>query len=206
MKSKSKPILKLGLLILFLVSCGTAPLTPESTSAVGSISSVAPTSNLISSTTSAAATPQPTQYVPTQWITPAFEMIATPQNLQALGMTFVPVDPTDPQATGTITKEHAVSAALKEQPGLIHATYYSARFGWLTSTTIPILAVKRLVWMVTYQGIETSSSGPPGVKHYVSHEHTMVMDAHDGHYIVSFPIFDLTPVPNPLAPTSTPAA
>ena len=133
-----------------------------------------------------------------------YELIATPHNLQYLGMTFTQEDPSTQKNIGSITREQAVSAGLKEEPGLTSATSYSTRLGVLTGANIPALAQGRLVWMITYQGIEDISSGPPEAERHVSHEYTVVIDAKTGKYVLAFPLFDVTPIPRSNSTTLVP--
>ena len=50
-----------------------------------------------------------------------------------------------------------------------------------------------LVWLVTFDGIDSVSSGPPGAPRYTAHVYSVVIDAKSGAYIMAFPIFDITP-------------
>ena len=44
----------------------------------------------------------------------------------------------------------------------------------------------RLVWIVTFAGLEMESSGPPGSLHSRSNEWDVVLDAYSGDYLVGF--------------------
>jgi hypothetical protein len=132
-------------------------------------------------------------------------LAATPQNLEYLGLSFTQVNVTDRRAQGAIGKNQAIADALNGEPGLKAATSVSAMLGLLTDPNLqqavnqgvaidPHLANMGLVWLVTFYGIETSSSGPSGARHSTSNELNVVIDAKTGIYIEAFPLFDVTPV------------
>jgi len=131
-------------------------------------------------------------------------LAATPQNLEYLGLSFTQVNVTDSQAQGAIGKDQAITAALNEDSGLKAATSVSAMLGLLTNPNLqqavnqgvvidPHLANMGLVWLLTFNGIETSSSGPAGAPHSTSNELNVVIDAKTGKFIEAFPLFDVTP-------------
>ena len=131
-------------------------------------------------------------------------LAATPQNLEYLGLSFTQVNVTDSQAQGAIGKDQAITAALNEDSGLKAATSVSAMLGFLNDSNLqqaasqrvtvdPHLANMGLVWLVTFNGIETSSSGPPGAPHATSNEENVVIDAKTGNSVEAFPLFDVTP-------------
>jgi hypothetical protein len=131
-------------------------------------------------------------------------LAATPQNLESLGLSFTPVGPTESQAQGAIGKDQAIASALNEAPGLKAATSVSGMLGTLRDVNlqqaanqgVPIdtqLADMGLVWLVTFNGIETSSSGPGGVPRYSSNEFNVVIDAKTGLFVMAFPLYDVTP-------------
>jgi hypothetical protein len=131
-------------------------------------------------------------------------LAATPQNLKYLGLDFVPMQVSDSRARGAITSEQAIAAALKEEPGLKAATSVSSMLGVLNNLNLqqaanqgvtigPNLAAMGLVWIVTFEGVDTSSSGPSQAPRYVSHEYDVVIDAKTGAYIMAFPLYDITP-------------
>jgi hypothetical protein len=131
-------------------------------------------------------------------------LAATPQNLEYLGLSFIQVNVTDSQAQGAIGKDQAINAALNEEPGLKAATSVYAMLGFMSDSNLqqaanqgvpvdPHLVNMGLVWLVTFHGIETSSSGPPGAPHATSNELNVVIDAKTGNSVEAFPLFDVTP-------------
>jgi hypothetical protein len=50
-----------------------------------------------------------------------------------------------------------------------------------------------LVWIVTFEGIDTASSGPSQAPRYVSHEDNVVINAKTGGIVMAFPLADITP-------------
>ena len=131
-------------------------------------------------------------------------LAATPQNLEALGLRFIQVNVSNNQAQGAIGKDQAITAALHGEPDLKAATSVSAMLGLLTNPNLqqavnqgvaidPHLANMGLVWLVTFNGIETSSSGPIGAPHSTSNELNVVIDAKTGNFVEAFPLFDVTP-------------
>ena len=131
-------------------------------------------------------------------------LAATPQNLEYLGLSFTQVNIADSQAQGAIDKDQAIAAALNGEPDLKAATSVSAMLGLLTNPNLqqavnqgvaidPHLANMGLVWLLTFNGIETSSSGPAGAPHSTSNELNVVIDAKTGKFVEAFPLFDVTP-------------
>ena len=131
-------------------------------------------------------------------------LAATPQNLEYLGLSFTQVNVNDKQAQDAIWKNQAIAAALNGEPDLKAATSVSAMLGLLTNPNLqqavnqgvaidPHLANMGLVWLVTFYGIETSSSGPPGSPHSTSNELNVVINAKTGNFVEAFPLFDVTP-------------
>jgi hypothetical protein len=145
----------------------------------------------ISSTQSASAQQEPPS------------LIATPENLQDLGLSFELVASADPLAQGTITQEQAVATALREMPDLKATTGVAASLGFLSSPELQRaasdgvavdarLAGPTLVWAVTFHGIESLSSGQPGQPRRSAPALTVVIDGKTDEFIVAFPISDLT--------------
>jgi hypothetical protein len=174
---KYKMVIIIGLLIITLIVLGVGFLM----------------AHLATFTTQGASTQVPQKY-----------LAATPQNLEYLGLSFTQVNVTDSQAQGAIGKDQAITAALNEDSGLKAATSVSAMLGFLNDSNLqqaasqrvtvdPHLANMGLVWLVTFNGIETSSSGPPGAPHATSNEVNVVIDAKTGNPVEAFPLFDVTP-------------
>jgi hypothetical protein len=188
---KHKMVIIVGLLIVTLIALGVGLLMVH----------------LAAITTQGASAQVPQKY-----------LAATPQNLEALGLSFIQVNVSDNQAQGAIGKDQAINAALNGEPGLKAATSVSAMLGLLTNPDLqqavnqgvpvdPHLANMGLVWLVTFYGIETTSSGPPGAPRATSNEDNVVIDAKTGYFIVAFPLFDVTPSPplNNVPPSNGPA-
>lgn len=93
-----------------------------------------------------------------------------------------------------MSREDAVARATKTQKRLKDATSVIAELGYLNSpnlaqegnTVDQNLAGDRLVWIVSFQGIETISSGTPGSRHHVAHEYNVVIDAATGQFVMGF--------------------
>lgn len=141
-------------------------------------------------------------------------LIATPENLKYLGLTFTPVDPADKQAQGSVAKERAIAIALQEMPGLKTATGNDATLGLISNPNLQQisrageavdsrLAGPTLVWAVTFHGIDSVSSGPPGVPRHYAHDLVVVVDAKTSKYIVAFPISDLMKTQLPSSPNGS---
>jgi hypothetical protein len=131
-------------------------------------------------------------------------LAATPQNLEYLGLNFTRVEVADIRAQGAITKEQAISLALKEEPNLKVAASISVLLGFLLDANLqqaenqgiqidPRLANMGLVWLVTFHGIETPSMGPSRSIRSISNEYNVVIDAMTGEYLMAFPLYDVTP-------------
>jgi hypothetical protein len=174
---KHKVVIIIGLLIVTLIALGVGLLM----------------AHLAAFTQQGASVQVPQKY-----------LAATPQNLEYLGLSFTQVNVADNQAQGAIGKDQAITAALNEEPGLKAATSVSAMLGLMNNTNLqqaanqgvsvdPHLANMGLVWLVTFNGIETSSSGPSGAPHATSNELNVVIDAKIGNFVEAFPLFDVTP-------------
>jgi hypothetical protein len=135
---------------------------------------------------------------------PSHDLAATPQNLEYLGLDFIPIPVSDPRAKGAIPSAQAVRAALEEEPGLKAATRVSSMLGLLHDLNLqqaakqgmpidPSLADMGLVWIVTFEGIDTASSGPNQAPKYLAHEYNVVINAKTGGSVMAFPLADITP-------------
>jgi hypothetical protein len=136
--------------------------------------------------------------------TPPPSLLATPGYLSCLGLHFVPVATTDPQAAPVISSEQAVSAVWQYQPSLKSATILDVSLGRLgnapgSGTTTSVLAGTPLVWVVSFSGVVSVSSGPPGAVHHTSNEYSVVIDATSAKALVAFPLCNDT-----LPPTQAP--
>ncbi len=134
------------------------------------------------------------------------DLAATPQNLKYLGLQLDPIPVSDPRAQGVISGSRAVTAALIEEPDLKMASRVTRTLGELHDLRLqeaaraglpvdPKKADMGLVWIVTFEGIDTASAGPGQAPGYVAHEYNVVINAKTGAYIMSFPLADITPTP-----------
>ena len=133
---------------------------------------------------------------------PAPSLLATPVYLNCLGLHFDPVATTDPSAAAVISSEQAVSAAWQDQPDLKSAAILDVSLGRLgnapgSGSTTSVLAGTPLVWVVSFSGVLSVSSGPPGAVHHSSNEYSVVMDDTSAKVLVSFPLCNYTLPPTP---------
>ncbi len=136
------PILMVAVLF---ASCGQpASLTPATS--ISATQAFLPTEFPASHATSTHL-PTPT-LIPIPSTTPG-NLSGDIQDLQSIGMSFTPLSPADPQASGIISQEEAVSASIQAMSRLAHVTAYSPQIGFLTSSSVITLAPERLVWLVT---------------------------------------------------------
>jgi hypothetical protein len=131
------------------------------------------------------------------------QIAVTPENLQFLDFNFTSIDPTDPRLIKAITQDQAVKSALKFEPLGKNATSISTQVGYFDKVSGNDLQINGLVWLVTYYGVDTVSSGPPGSDIGVSHTLTVAVDAYQGVGIVSMNLAIVTPGPD-LTFTPTP--
>lgn len=114
-----------------------------------------------------------------------------------LNLTFVPANTTIDTNDTKVSKDEAVTRAMETQENLKDATSVTAELGYLGSPNLveasnngekvdPSLSNGHLVWIVSFQGIETVSSGPPGSDHHIAHEYNVVIDATTGEFIIGF--------------------
>jgi hypothetical protein len=134
--------------------------------------------------------------------TPLPTLAVTQENLQFYDFQFTPLSPNDSRLEKSISQDQAVSAALQFEARGNQATFVTTQVGFSDGATLPDLANERLVWLVTFHGVDSLSSGPPESTHQVSHELTVVVDAHTGERIVSFTMGVRPPEPD-RTPTST---
>ena len=125
----------------------------------------------------------------------------TPENLQFIDFHFTPLDPNDSRLKNAISQDQAVLAALLFAPVGKIATSVTTQVGFSDGVTVMELSKDRLVWLVTFHGVDNVSSGPPGSTHSVSHELTVAVDAYQGNAIVSMTLGIATP--QSMVPTST---
>jgi len=135
----------------------------------------------------------------------SLQIAVTPENIQFLDYYFSSIDPTDPQLKKSISQDQAVKSALEFEPLGKNAKSISTQIGYFDNIPAIDLQNKRLVWLVTYYGVDSVSSGPPGSKHSVAHTLTVAVDAFQGVGIVSMTLAIITPEPG-LTLTPTPSA
>jgi len=126
---------------------------------------------------------------------------ATPENLQFIDFHFTHLDPNDSRLKNAISQDQAVLAALKFAPEGKKATSVTTQVGFSDGVMVMDLSKDRLVWLVTFHGVDNILSGPPGSTHRVSHELTVAVYAYLGNAIVSMTLGIVTP--QPMVPTST---
>ncbi len=110
------------------------------------------------------------------------------------GRVFVPAEAT---VQPPVTREQALASAYQLTPGLKTATGVNYTLGYLSDPGL-IRAAQRgekvdwrmadsgLVWILSFQGIQSVSSGPPEVKHSVSNELNVVISATTGEELYQF--------------------
>jgi len=113
-----------------------------------------------------------------------------------LGLVFVPANPSD-IVQAILSKEEAIAKAQESGAPVKEATSIIAELGYLNSPSLetaaasgekvdPILLAHPLVWIISYEGVEIPSSGPPGSEHHIAHEYNVVIDATTGAYVMGF--------------------
>jgi hypothetical protein len=113
-----------------------------------------------------------------------------------LGLVFVPANPSD-IFQKILSKKDAIAKAQESEASVKGATSIIAELGYLSSPNLEIVAARGekvdptllahpLVWIISYQGLEIPSSGPPGSEHYIAHEYNVVIDATTGAYVMGF--------------------
>jgi hypothetical protein len=137
-------------------------------------------------------------------VTPPLSLLAAPGYLSCLGMRFDPVDTTDPSAVSVISSEQALSTAWRYMPDLKSANILDVSLGRMgniagSGVTATALAGDPLVWMVSFAGVQSVSSGPPGAAHHTANDFSVVIDAAGAQPMMAFPLcLDARP------PTQTP--
>jgi hypothetical protein len=144
---------------------------------------------------------QPGSYTETPPDASPTHIAVTPENLQFIDFHFTPLDPTDNRLKKAISQNQAVLAALKFESTGKTATRVTTQVGFSDGVLVMELSKDRLVWLVTFHGVDNVSSGPPGSTHRVSHELTVAVDAYQGNAIVSMTLGIATP--QSMVPTST---
>ena len=126
------------------------------------------------------------------------------QGLAKENWTFEPLDPAKLNASGItqaiLTRDQAIATANKQYPdlqntkGLIGIT---ANLGQLSNPLLrstaqagekvdPTFLNPRLVWIVTYGGVNSQSAGGPNSPHATSNEFDVVLDATTGEQLMAF--------------------
>jgi hypothetical protein len=113
-----------------------------------------------------------------------------------LGLVFVPAAPSD-VVQAKLSKEEAIVKAQESEAPVKVATSIIAELGYLSDTNLETasangekvdttLLAHPLVWIISYEGLEIPSSGPPNSEHHIAHEYNVVIDATTGAYIMGF--------------------
>jgi hypothetical protein len=144
---------------------------------------------------------QPGSYTETTLDSSSTRIAVTPENLQFIDFYFTPLDPTDNRLKKAISQDQAVLAALEFESTGKTATSVTTQVGFSDGVLVPDLSNDRLVWLVTFHGLDIVSSGPPGSIHRVAHELTVAVDAYQGNGIVSMTLGIVTP--QSMVPTSS---
>lgn len=106
------------------------------------------------------------------------------------GRVFVPADAAT-RASVKVTSEQALQIAYSSDPDLKNATQVVSSLGHLSDPGMiqaaqngdnvdMRVADSGLVWILSFEGIQSVSHGPPGVKHAVSNELNVVVSAITG--------------------------
>jgi hypothetical protein len=127
---------------------------------------------------------------------------ATPENLQFIDFHFTPIDLTDNRLKNAISQDQAVLAALQFEPAGKNASSVTTQVGFSDGAMVLDLSNDRLIWLVTFHGVDSISSGPPDSIHRVAHELTIAVDAYKGNGIVSMTLGIVTPQAE-IIPTTT---
>jgi len=113
-----------------------------------------------------------------------------------LNLVFVPANAADIVQT-ILSKDEAIAKAQELEAPVKGATSVFAELGYLSDPGLdaaalngekvdPKLLAHPLVWIISYEGLEIPSSGPPGSKHAIAHEYNVVIDAATGAYVMGF--------------------
>jgi hypothetical protein len=105
--------------------------------------------------------------------------------LRLVDFPFTPIEANDPRLGKAISRQQALAAALAHDPGGKLASAVTVQAGFSDGVAVHDLPPDRLVWLVTFHGVDSLSSGPPESVHRVSHELSVAVDAYQGSAIVS---------------------
>lgn len=121
------------------------------------------------------------------------------QKFSERGLDFAPADEASVvKNQAIISRQQAINAALrlvalKESPKILSVAVGNLSDASLKNAQASGIKVDPrrvdmgLVWIVTLDGIESVSMGPPDAPHNVAHEYNIVLDARTGAYIMAFP-------------------
>ena len=135
----------------------------------------------------------------------SIQVPVAPENLEFLDFHFTSLNPADPRLKKAVSQAQAIQAALEFEPLGKSASSLSTQVGYFDNIGVNDLQNSRLVWLVTYHGVEIESSGPPRAPHPVAHTLSVAVDAFQGVGIVAMTLAILTPQPEP-AITPSPTA
>lgn len=119
------------------------------------------------------------------------------QDLASINWAFDPTNLSSLPPNSSISSDQALDIVKRQYPQLQQASSVVAHIGWLSNisnshalqTGQPVdtaLASPHLVWIITLSGVQSQSSGPPGVPRETSNELNIVIDAKDGTYLMDF--------------------
>ena len=105
--------------------------------------------------------------------------------------------PADINSDIKISKDDAIARATETEEKLKEATSVTAELGYLSNPNLEEaskngekvdsnLDGSHLVWIVSFQGIESVSSGPPESDHNIAHEYNVVIDSTTGEFVIGF--------------------
>jgi hypothetical protein len=113
-----------------------------------------------------------------------------------LGLVFVPANPSD-IFQKILSKKDAIAKVQESEASVKGATSISAELGYLSDPILetmaargekvdPALLAHPLVWIISFEGLDIPSSGPPGSEHHIAHEYNVVINATTGASIMGF--------------------
>ena len=113
-----------------------------------------------------------------------------------VGLVFVPAKAYD-IVKAKVSKEEAIAKAQESGAPVQEATAVFTALGYLSDPSLetaaaagekvdPTLLAHPLVWIISYEGVNIPSSGPPNSPHSVAHEYNVVIDATTGAYMMAF--------------------
>ena len=130
-------------------------------------------------------------------------VVVTPESIldvqmmkSQMGLVFVPAKASD-IAKAKLSREEAIDKAQEAGAPVQEATTVFAELGYLSDPSLetaaangqkvdPSLLDHPLVWIISCEGVDIPSSGPPESTHTVAHEYNVVINAITGDYLMGF--------------------